>query len=160
MLPIHFNSILTIKPKEMRREEKKPVLPFLRRQCAKATLTIKGQKNVSTCVFACFETHLQNKDDEIITPYTCVVLLFIKRFHLYFAIWKDPCHNNPVRLVRYVLLSHFTDEETKAPGGKGVVQSHPGRTPDSWSMAFPQWQPQNCFLFKGSGSGQLREQLL
>lgn len=160
MLPIHFNSILIIKPKEIRREEKKSVFPFLGRQCAKATLTIKGQKSVSTCAFTCFETHLQNKDDEIIIPYTCVVLLFIKCFHIYFAIWKDPCHNNPVRSVRYVLLSHFTDEETKAPRGKGVVRSHPGRTPDSWSCGLCTVQPQSCFLFKGSGSEQLREQLL
>lgn len=80
-----------------------------------------------------FRNSSENKDDEIIIPYTCVVLLFIKCFHVYIAIWKDPCHNNPVRLVRCVLLSHFTDEETKAPGGKGIVQSHPGRTPDSWS---------------------------
>lgn len=37
-----------------------------------------------------------------------------------------------------MLLSHFPDEEIKAPGGKGLMQGGPARTPDSGPVAFPQ----------------------
>ena len=38
----------------------------------------------------------------------------MKYYHTHFTVSEDPPPNNSVKWVKYVLSSHFTDEETEA----------------------------------------------